>query len=262
MNPSNVVAVLPSTKERLVMSRVPFLSSLLSILLSASTALADERRYDLSDFSKIFIQEGIGLDVKTGDFAVNAKAFRGNLDRLSIVKSGKSLLISRVINDPNDEFQVTVLMPKLEDLKVDTGSLVTSTVVLSLDFTLKVDTGSLVSIRSNDLTALSLTALVGSGVKFHGSVANITAKLDSGTEVKLSGRCQTLTADVLTGSILSAADMVCRSANVVASIGSSVEAHATEKVDLTAGDGSLIDISGNPKMRSVNADGGSSIGFD
>jgi hypothetical protein len=56
--------------------------------------------------------------------------------------------------------------------------------------------------------------------------------------------------------------MVCRSANVVASIGSSVEAHATEKVDLTAGDGSLIDISGNPKMRSVNADGGSSIGFD
>ena len=65
-------------------------------LLTATSALAQDRTFDLTGFDEVSVASGVTTNVTVGpDFSVVAEAVRGDIDRLEVDLQSGTLAISR-----------------------------------------------------------------------------------------------------------------------------------------------------------------------
>lgn len=205
-----------------------FLATFVALAAFASTAVAQGRDYDLRDFTRIEVADGVVAEIIAGaDFAVRAEARRGDLDRLSLTVSDETLRIGRLPEVANDRFVVRVSLPVLAGVVARAGS----------DVQAKGD-----EIALRDALAASGATLTVDGV----SGADLVLSAVSGATLRISGTCDALRADAASGATLDARGLICLTGALDASNGATLRAHLTEAVDATAASGATIRVTGDP----------------
>lgn len=221
--------------------------------LSATTAIAQDRTYQLTGFDKIETSAGVEVNVTVGsDFAVIGDAVRGEIDNLEVTLDGDTLNISRDTSAgwtsfsllgafaPDDKFVVTVAMPELVALESTSGT----------DVTVTGATAGLVQITSTSGSALRFV---------DAKLGDIAIESSSGSDLRLSGTCQSITAEATSGSHLDASDLACASAKLHASSGASLEAFASKTASAQASSGASLRLRGGADITSESVSSGASF---
>lgn len=213
----------------------------------AFPVLAQDRVYDLEGFTRIDASAGLTVDVTVGpDFAVEAEALRGNIDRLEVSVRGDRLILSRESRlftlGREDRFVVTVTLPALEAVNVSSGTSATVEAGAASRFVADVSSGA-----DLEITGLEAGAVVASS--------------SSGARMEISGACDTLDASSSSGSTLRAGDLQCAAVSARASSGSSLSVFADETVSADGSSGASIRISGNPRVDDIDLSSGADVDF-
>ena len=188
-------------------------------------AAAQDKTFDIAGFDELDVSRGVEVKVEVGgDFAIEAEATRGDIERLIVEKKGSSLRVSRETRNgwnmgrSQDRFVVTVSMPALDGVDASSGSAVRATGVDS---------------------------------------ERVSVDISSGASVSLSGVCGLLIADLSSGSNLKAKSLECREIEVDASSGADADVFASERAEADASSGADIDIYGGPnELDSDQSSGG------
>ncbi len=221
-----------------------------AIVLVAQTAMAETRTYDLKGFVSVEVSTGLEVNVSVGgDFAVQAEALRGSLDRLNIDQHGDKLVIDSkrrwglFQNMRSDRFLVTVTIPELTEIESTSGSTVT----------VHDATSSLLEARSFSGSTLRLNKA---------ELANIKLQSSSGSTLYANGTCAHIDAEVSSGATLSTEDLECDTADLQSSSGSTLRGYASQSADLRASSGASIRLSGGAELKSQDVSSGASISTD
>jgi hypothetical protein len=86
-------------------------------------------------------------------------------------------------------------------------------------------------------------------------------KLDvsMGALLKVAGQCNGLEADARMGGALDAEGLICRDVSAHASMGGSVQVHATQSIKAGASMGGSIEVTGNPPRRDISSSMGGAV---
>lgn len=91
--------------------------------------------------------------------------------------------------------------------------------------------------------------------------ASFSVSASSGSDMKISGACRTISVTASSGSSVNAADLTCTTASARASSGASVRAHASEAGDGNASSGGSVNFAGGASQQEVRQSSGGSVRF-
>ncbi len=185
---------------------------------SAGSSGQDESKtYDVQGFTRITASAGVIISLKEGPFAVSAHSHNADLSQLRIELRGEELNVSRqgfLSLGKSPTYNVDITAPKIAALETVAGA---------------------------QITADSL------------NLSDIKLSASAGGILNLSGTCWTAAIDATAGGIIHAADLKCQTANAKSVAGGIIDITATDKADLSADAGGIINISGNPASITQNA---------
>ena len=215
-----------------------------SALLLPITAGAATRGYDVATFDKVSVAAGVEVDITQGATrSVIANTSAANFDDLRIVVKDGELRIDRPPSNwfrfwRQTSYTVRVVMPVLRGVEASSGSSVEVKGAFAGDFTASTSSGS----------RLEIAQLKGGKVRAHSS---------SGSTLEVAGSCQSLDADISSGSTINADRLTCESVTVEASSGSGAKVAATKGLTASASSGASVRVSGTPTVVKVsNSSGG------
>lgn len=241
------------------------LSCLMIIGFGVKAANAETRSYDVDSFNEVAVDGGIDVRIVIGDdFAVEAEALRGDLERLEIQRRGRSLNISREASwglfgtGKRDRFVVRVTMPTLGSASSGSGSSMTIDGLTDDVEELTASGGASLTAEGSGDT-LEVYSSGGADLEVMGPFGDVFAEVSGGASMELAGSCATLYAKSSGGASLRAEDLRCDAVDADASGGASLRARASEFADLEASSGASIRLSGNADVIHESESGGASI---
>ena len=195
-------------------------------LMSLISAQAEVREFDLDGFTKVKSSAGVDVEVMVGgDFSVRVDTDDRGFDRVKISVEGDTLKISRkskfgFSGRRGPDISARVTLPSLEAIGASSGS---------------------------RLDASNVEA------------SNFSINASSGAEVKVSGACGTLNANVSSGADIDGKDLECSNADVSASSGADATVYASDSVDANASSGASIRVFGGASERNIGKSTGGSV---
>jgi hypothetical protein len=216
-------------------------ASSLAIALAAP-AFAETRTYDFRNFNKLDISAGYEV-IFTQSNQTSVTIESDNFDRITAKQTGDTIKIGRPDNTNirgRVHDTVRISAPDLERAELNAG----------------------VKFRVDGLEVDNLDLDINAGVKANFNRLNarsIRLDANAGVEIELDGGCETLTVDAAAGVEINASGLRCKTANVDASVGSSVSVHTLERIVAEAGMGASIRVAGSPKDIQKHAALGGSV---
>lgn len=222
---------------------------ILAFAISATLALAEERRFDLSDFDGVQVSEGIHMVVTTGsDFAVTAESSdEAQLDRLDLDVRRDTLRAE--MNQRAFFFRrtkgwkvtVNVSMPTLLHAEASSGAELRATEMVGDDLDLEASSGA----------SLFVNRIAGDAVK---------VDVSSGARAEIEGgSCARMDANASSGADIDIGEVKCERAWADASSGARIDLMATAAIDANASSGASITVYGNPGKTDINASSSGSV---
>jgi phage shock protein PspC (stress-responsive transcriptional regulator) len=205
------------------------------------------RTYELKDFSKLDIGDGVRVVVEEGnDFSVVAEGSSKDADRLDLrVEDGT--LVARRNARVNEvcifcvarQLKLTVQAPKFTEVKLQDGSRLTSEMLNSPELSADLKNGS------------SLGLIFGTSTKA------INISLEDGSRARLEGAAEHLELYLKNGSYVDASELAVETAHISASDGSQAEVSISKKLTGTLKNGSYVEYGGEPQIEVDIKDGSS-----
>jgi hypothetical protein len=190
------------------------------VIASAGTASAAPR--DLSGFTGVEASAGTDVAVTVGPgFSVDVSG--PGADRIVTRMSGRTLVVERRRSwrwGPTPRAQVTVTMPRVESLSASSGA------------------------------DLVVTGVNGGDIALDSS---------SGADLRVSGQCDTFTADASSGADIHAQELRCEDGSVDASSGADARVFATGRLNVDASSGGGVVAYGNPGIGNISLSSGGSL---
>ena len=90
---------------------------------------------------------------------------------------------------------------------------------------------------------------------------NLSLDASSGSDIVVSGKCGSVSADSSSGADIEARKLTCKRGSLDASSGSDIEITVTEKVTADVSSGADIDVWGDPGDRNVDKSSGGGVSF-
>lgn len=212
----------------------------------ALQAKAETRTYDVADFTEIDISDGVAAVAEIGpDFSVTGEAVRGDINRLIIERDGDVLKIDRrrpgfLSGTRSDRFEVTITMPELTALNVDSGASLTAS--------------------GHILTALDAEVSSGASLVVRGIEGGaFEADVSSGALIMVEGSCDDVQVDSSSGAAFSGSGLTCRTGDLEASSGGTIRVVLTETARADASSGASIIVDGGPEFLSSETKSGGSV---
>lgn len=94
------------------------------------------------------------------------------------------------------------------------------------------------------------------------SAGELWIDVSTGARLEVAGTCADLEADLSTGAVLVASDLVCENVDIDASTGAAGRVHASDSASARASTGADLRISGSPERRDSRASLGGNVRFD
>jgi hypothetical protein len=192
-----------------------------SALVLASAGVAHAETRNLAGFTKVSANAGTDVQVTVGG-AFSVEVTGRDASRIITRISGDTLVVEPVrgFSWRGRQANVRVTMPRADGFAAASGS---------------------------DLIATGINA------------QNISLDSSSGADLRVSGTCQSFTADASSGSDIDARNLQCESGNVDVSSGAGARVHATGRLDVDASSGGGIVAYGNPGIGNVELSSGGSL---
>ncbi|WP_430448999.1 GIN domain-containing protein [Rhodophyticola sp.] len=237
-------------------------------IMIAGSAVAEDRVFEVKDFTQVEVAEGIVATLREGPFRVEATARRGDIDRLVIEQDGDVLRIEREtpwlqpsLND-RDRFEVDIQMPVLSRIVSRSGSAVTAAVPVTERFEAQAQSGASLDIEGVEAEQSSLRAASGARLQFEGAAGQTDVQVQSGATMQLAGNCTDLNADVRAGARLDAGAFECHTLSISARAGASALGYADQSASVQARAGASVRVLGNPATRTTDGGVSASIRFE
>jgi len=214
-------------------------------ILAAAPAFAETRTYNFNSFSKLDISAGYEV-IFTQSSQRSVTIESDDFSRITAEQRGDTLRIARPENTNirgkvNDVVRISA--PDLDEVQLNAG----------------------VKFRVDGLNVDDIALDINAGVNasfLRVSAKAITLDANAGVQVDLDGSCESLRVDASAGVKVDASGLRCRSANVDAEAGSSVQVHTSERVVADAGVGASIRVTGSPKTVDKHASLGGRVSLD
>ena len=151
---------------------------------------------------------------------------------------------------------------KMNPLNLMHGSKVAVKVYYKNIYDIQASQGSTIfSDDTLDSSILKLASNEGSSIKLDVKAKKIDAKINSGAELILNGKAETLTVNANSGGKFYGKTLKAENATLTTNAGGIIEAYAEDVVDAKTRVGGTIDIYGNPKHKSEKRVAGGTINF-
>lgn len=224
------------------------ISTVTAMALAATPVLAADRTYDIQNFHNVTASQGVNVTIVSGvDYLIEATAHGvARIGRLDIEKQGDTLVIKRksswsvVPKLFEGRYDVVVHLPELKEVISRSGSDVDVSGQFPEQFTASVSSGSYLDIKQLN-------------------VKDVDVKTSSGSEMTVSGTCETITVKASSGARLQAVNLSCQSASVRASSGADIDLTAQESLQANASSGGDILVKGNPVAVRINESSGGAV---
>lgn len=196
--------------------------SVLALASVASLAYAEQRQ-GLTGFTHVSASAGTDVEVAVGgSFSVEVTG--RDAHRIVTRVSGNRLIVEPVRGNwfqrgPRDA-RVRVTMPRVEGLSASSGA---------------------------DLVATGVNG------------GNLVLDSSSGSDLRVSGRCDSFTADASSGADIHAADLRCVSGSVDVSSGADAQVYASGRLDVDASSGGGVVAHGDPSIGNIDLSSGGSL---
>lgn len=197
------------------------------LVLLPVSAFAETRDYDVGDFSRIKVAQGIEANVRIGEsISVSAQGPDGKMDKLDISVQGDELVIRRKRNrswgwnSDSSNFEVTITAISLSSIDVSSGA------------------------------DVSVTGL---------NEQSVSLDASSGASMDVAGVCESLSADASSGSRISADNLQCKQVSADVSSGAAIDVYASDRFTGDASSGGDIDVFGNPEQVLTDESSGGDI---
>lgn len=177
----------------------------------AGSASADQKTYNLGDFTSVSVSAGVHVTWAKGPVSIVAEEERGRFDDLKISNDGGRLQIGHKGNASwfnSRNYQVRLTAPSLSAVSVSSGA-----------------------------------HFEGSGVDLQTFALNAS----SGAHAEVSGKCGSITGDASSGAHADAGGLICANATASASSGAHLQLSASQKVTANASSGAHVEVSGGAK---------------
>ncbi|ADX67103.1 head GIN domain-containing protein [Weeksella virosa] len=214
------------------------------ILLAGSNLVLGQKTIELNDFQALKVYDKIPVELIHSDtpkVEINGSlaekvVIEQDYNELKIKLSGIDLL-------QGDNTQIVLYYTTLNDIQASQGSRIESEDVLGGE-------------------SLKLTSNEGSTIKLKIDTNSLSAKLNSGGNMILSGQVKKQDVIVNTGAQFESKNLVSSFTNVTCNAGGHAWVHAKDKVDAKVRAGGVIRVYGNPSHKKQKKIAGGSIQFN
>ncbi|MDK7375655.1 MULTISPECIES: head GIN domain-containing protein [Weeksella] len=214
------------------------------ILLVGSNLVLGQKTIELNDFQALKVYDKIPVELIHSDtpkVEINGSlaekvVIEQDYNELKIKLSGIDLL-------QGDNTQIVLYYTTLNDIQASQGSRIESEDVLGGE-------------------SLKLTSNEGSTIKLKIDTNSLSAKLNSGGNMILSGQVKKQDVIVNTGAQFESKNLVSSFTNVTCNAGGHAWVHAKDKVDAKVRAGGVIRVYGNPSHKKQKKIAGGSIQFN
>ena len=211
----------------------------------AATAQAETRDFDVGDFSKIDVAQGLDVYFEAGGAtSVTVENDKGDFSDIDISVRGDTLVLKRKKtnwgwNRKRERYGITVSAPQISGLEASSGSDVSGQGMSGDHVHIDVSSGADVSVSGVDAGKVSI-------------------ETSSGSDAEVSGTCVTVRAESSSGSDIEARDLICQHGEADASSGSDITIHASTSLQADASSGADVTVYGGPTdVDSDKSSGGS-----
>lgn len=198
------------------------------LFLVAQLSIAQASR-DVGSFTRLKVFNGISVQlIKSQENKVEiSEEFQ---DQLEVINKNGTLHVRMALKKKFEGKNVTakVFYKELIDIQANEGSYVSSGSAL-------------------DLKLLSLEARHGSNIKLEVTADKLNIRSVTGATVIVSGEAKTMAANLGTGGMMKAKDLVAANATVNVSTGGQSDVHVTDLLEVTIKAGGEVTVYGNPK---------------
>lgn len=234
---------------------LPIVLGILTAIAVTGTAQAESRTYDLKDFTRLSIANGINASVQPGaEFAVSVETDNQDiLDRLTVATHGDTLVarfdqsIFDAIfggalfgQDGGPVVDLVVSLPELHAVSASSGARIDISAFTAQNFEMDVSSGAHVKAQEAALKRADIG-------------------LSSGSHATIAGSCDDLKINASSGSHADASGLACQSVDANASSGSDILAAASQSLDANASSGADITVHGNPQRRDIDESSGGDV---
>ena len=195
-------------------------------VMSAPSAFAEDRDFDLPEFDRIQVSSGVKLIANVGEEqSITVETKNGDYSDFEIKVKNGELSVSREWNrlswhSKRADYKVTVSVPSLNGFGASSGS--------------------------------------------HARVTNVDSQkfdidLSSGAYVEIAGNCESCSLDLSSGANLDGKELICESAKIDVSSGGHGAIVVRESVVADASSGGHVSVYGNPTRVNVDKSSGGRI---
>lgn len=202
------------------------LTTVLVLLVQLSSA---QVKRDVGSFSRIKVFNAISVELIASD--VNRIEISGNLqDEVETVNKNGTLHIRMALKKSFEGEKVTAKLyyKDIIDIQANEGSFVTSSSKISEKL-------------------LSVEARHGSTIQLGLNVDKLNIRAVTGGVVEVNGKAKSLSANLGTGGIMKAKDLVATNADVKVTTGGQSDVNVTDLLEVTIKAGGDVTVYGNPK---------------
>ena len=229
-------------------------------LMLSTSAFAQSRDFDVSDFDRVDIATGLDARITQGDgFSVSAQSrSQDAIDNLQ-VSVDDGVLSARF----DQSFLDFIISGGLVGQLLNSGNAITIDITLPELAGVAASSGADVEVRGITSPALDLDASSGADIPVVEAVIG-TGRFNasSGSDMEIAGTADAIEVDASSGSDIDADDLVAESVVAGASSGANISVHATTRLRAEASSGGDIEVHGNPAEREVDESSGGGIAFE
>jgi len=200
------------------------------ILSSISSATAETKNYDVNNFSRIKVSNGIHVTLNAGkDQSISAEGPDGEMERLSISVKNDTLIV-RMNNKRR------------------------------WGFTRGKNKKYTVSVNAENISSIDVSS--GAHVNASSLKGPIVLDSSSGAHIRAEGECTTLSADASSGSHIKAEDLKCNRVTADVSSGAHINVYADNQFTGDASSGGHINVDGSPEEVTTDKSSGGRINLN
>jgi len=198
-----------------------------AIALASAASAEETRTFDLAAFDRVDVAAGVTAEISVGgEQSVRVETDKGDFEDLIIKVEDGELVFKREwknswgIGRKKAKYKLFATVADLNAVEASSGSTLKASGIEGGDF--EVDASS-------------------------------------GASIKLTGSCDTVTADGSSGASVSAHDLICTDAVADASSGASLSLHATQSVDAEASSGASVTVGGGAEKTRIKKSSGGNV---
>lgn len=211
----------------------------------AGLAAAETRDYDVGNFSKIDVAQGLDVDFQAGaPVSVAVENNKGDFSDIDVSVRGDTLVLKRKKNNfgwgkKRQRYGITVSAPQISGLEASSGADISGQGMSGDHVRIDVSSGADVSVTGVD-------------------AGKVTIETSSGSDATVAGRCVTVSAESSSGSDIEARELICQHGEADASSGSDITIHASTSLSADVSSGADVTVYGGPSdVDSDKSSGGS-----